>query len=136
MQQRWLALALGALMLGGCAFQNPKNTPILTTLDKHVQPESTGAKIGYGLFWVPAGVVCGLTDVFIAHPIQATGPAARATVDAMWNTKGQSFIQQTILFVPRVAFTPVVFVATWLFESAFDVPHPEKSPAPEQELSS
>jgi hypothetical protein len=131
MKPRWLLLSLVALTVGGCAFQNPKNTPILTALDEQVTPESTSAKVAYGIFWVPAGVACGLTDLLVAHPVQATVPAARRTGGAVWSTDGQSFVERSLLFLPRVAATPVVFTATWLFHCAFDMPPPAApSPAP------
>ena len=116
----WMVL-LAVVAAGGCACQHPKNTPLLTALDKAVQPETTGKQIAYGVVWVPAGLACGALDVCVIHPVQSLGLSARDMWRTVWADPKGSFAQQVFLFVPKVVATPVVFSMGWVAHSLFDI---------------
>jgi hypothetical protein len=115
-----------ALAAGGCAFNNPANTPLLTALDGAVQPESTAAKVALGPVFVPVGVTCGVLDICVVHPAQSVPRAASDAWRVVWKNAGGSFTQQSLLFVPRVVTTPVVFCFAWARRSLFDVNRPHR----------
>lgn len=126
MQARLLAVVLLALTLGGCAFTNPQNTPLLTALDEAVRPETTWGKIALGPIFVPVGVTCAVLDICVVHPLHAVGLGAEDTWQTLWMKPSDSFAERALLFVPKLAATPVVFGFCWLGESLFDL-RPQKT---------
>ena len=130
---RLLIPVLLALALGGCAFINPQNTPLLTTLDAAVKPDTAWSKIALGPVFVPVGVGCALLDIGVVHPLHSVWLAAVDTRDALWAKSSGSFAEQALMAVPKAAVTPVVFAFCWLGESLFDLRKPkadaERTPA-------
>ncbi len=129
MRVRMLGVLLAALVLGGCAFTNPVNTPLLTALDGVVQPGSTEAQIALGSVFVPVGVGCGALDVAVVHPIQSLGFAAEDTRRALWSEPADDFSEEVALAVPKALFTPVVYAFFWVGESLFDLRPQERKGA-------
>jgi len=121
MRIRILAAVLLALTLGGCAFTNPKNTPLLTALDGWVTPETTGEKVALAPVFVPVGMACGALDICVVHPVQAAGLAAGDTWKLLWSKPPDSFTEQLLEFVPKAVISPVVFSFCWVGRSLFDV---------------
>ena len=103
----------------GCAFTDPQNTPLLTKLDEHVQPETAGAKALLAPLFIPVGTGAALLDMFLLHPIQVVPASWRATCQMLWQSEHPVFLHRTMLFVPRAVVTPGVFVAQFLYRSAF-----------------
>ena len=126
MRIRLLGVALAALAVGGCAFTNPDNTPLLTLLDGALEPASTGAKVALAPVFIPVGVTCGALDIGVLHPIQSLGLAAEDTYAALWSQPEGPLGRQVALAFPKAAFTPVVYAACWLGESLFDL-HPRNA---------
>ncbi|MFW6107884.1 MAG: hypothetical protein ACOC70_01665 [bacterium] len=121
MRWRLAAAVLLLPLLGGCAFTNPKNTPLLTYLDNNVRPETRAEQIGLAPFTVPVGMACGALDIAVLHPIQAGGHAAADTWDILWARPGGAVSRQVLEFPLKAAGTPVVFAFIWLNRSLFDV---------------
>ena len=119
-------MALLVLLLGGCAFRNPRNTPLLTTLDKHVAPRTMAAKVALGLVFVPAGVTAGVLDIAAVHPAHSIVLGAEDTWKAVWAEPSGGFVEQSLMFLPKAAVTPVAFAFCWLGESLFDL-RPEEA---------
>ena len=117
-------VALLALVLGGCACANPKNTPLLTALDGLVKPETTGEKVALAPVFVPVGAACGALDIAVVHPLHSVLLAGEDTWRAVWAQPQGSFVERSIAFVPKAAVTPVVFAFCWLGESLFNVRDP------------
>jgi len=113
--------ALLALAISGCAFLNPANRPLLNALDEAVKPEATWAKIALGPVFVPTGVLCAVMDIAVAHPVQSVGFASAHTWRALWAQHRGPFAEQALLFVPKLAATPLVFTVVWLGDSVFDL---------------
>ncbi len=109
------------LALSGCAFNNPKNTPLLTALDGVMQPETTQSKVAWGVVFVPVGVAAGAADVLIIHPIQSIELAARDTWVVVWANPPGPPVRQAALFLPKLVLTPMVFGLRWFGNSLFDV---------------
>jgi len=123
--------AVLVLALGGCAFQNPRNTPILTALDRSVKPKTTTTQVALGVVFVPVGVVSGALDIAVVHPLRSIVLGGEDTWRAVWAEPSGTFAEQSLLFVPKAAVTPVVFAFCWLGESLFDLrpmPEGEKEP--------
>jgi len=130
MRTRFLTVTLAALCgAGGCALNNPDNTPLLTALDKEVAPRTTWGKISLGVVFVPVGAVCGVLDVAVVHPAHSVVLAAGQTWRDVWAARRETLGEQIAFFVPKVVFTPIVFAHRWIAYSLFDVPRPaEKKP--------
>lgn len=123
---RLFGITILACALGGCAFTNPDNTPLLTALDGAIQPESTWAKIAMGPVFVPVGVTCGVLDVAAVHPARALAFAGQDTWRVVWANPSGSFAQQAALALPKAVVTPVVYVFCWIGECLFDL-RPQKA---------
>jgi hypothetical protein len=125
----WRTLVLGcAVLAGGCACRNSANTPLLASLDRAVQPKTTGQRILYGIPLVPAATVAALVDIAVIHPARSLGYAAEVTRSALWTESAGTYTERTLVFVPKVLVTPVVYAGAWLVVSLFDLP-PQKEPA-------
>jgi len=117
------------LVLGGCAFTNPRNTPALSALDRAVRPETTLGKAALAPVFVPVGVACGALDICVLHPVRAAGYAAADTWRAVWADSRLSHTEQALLLVPKAAVSPVVFAFCWFGESFFNLrPDSAKEP--------
>lgn len=121
MRRRALLWGLLALAAGGCAFNDPANTPLLTALDKAVQPETTWGKISLGAVFVPVGAVCGVLDIAVVHPAHSLYLAGGRTRQDLWVAPDAKFGERALLFVPNLLLTPFVFGGHWLGYALFDL---------------
>jgi len=112
---------LFVIALGGCAWNNPANRPLLSALDEWVQPEGLGEKLLLGPIVVPAAVLCGALDIAVIHPLRSIVFGAEDTWRVLWAEPSGSFVERSLLFVARAAATPVVFAFCWFSESLFDL---------------
>jgi len=121
MSARLLVVAFVALTVSGCAFLNRANTPLLNALDEAVRPETTLAKVALGPIFVPAGVLCAALDIAVVHPVQSVGFAAAHTGRVLWTGQQGPLSERVLLFVPKLAATPLMFTVVWLADSVFDL---------------
>ena len=127
MRARWLLVLLAALAVGGCAFTNPQNTPLLTALDEAIEPGPVWAKAALGPVFVPVGVACGALDLAVVHPVHSIALGAADTWADVWADPQGSVMEEIALFVPKVAVTPLVFAHRWAGHSLFNIPRGEES---------
>ncbi len=116
-----LMLSFLAIGVAGCACRNPENTPLLTWLDDVVRPETTLEKSALCPVFVPVGTACVVLDVCVLHPIHAVMLGARDTWQIVWAGAKGSFVEQSLLFVPRIVASAPVFALCWFGETAFDI---------------
>ena len=127
------AFVVFAPLVAGCAFQNPKNTPLLTFLDQNLQPESRTAQVALAPVTVPLSVVGGALDIVVLHPIQAGGLAGVDTWNLIWAQPDKPFSQHLIEFPLKAVGTPIAFSVIWVGRTLFDVeqladPGPPREP--------
>ena len=140
---RTRALMLAVLTAGsGCAFMNPNNMPLLTSLSGSLDDEehSVLATTAVLVLGTPAAVV----DILLVHPVCVIDDAWRDTVYVvadMWKNPHGGIMTQAFMFLPKVVATPVVgvgnFALSWTTRATFDmreIPPLESEPeaAPEQ----
>lgn len=121
MMMRLVVVVAVASAVGGCAFTNPNNTPLLTALDDLVQPDSAWETVVMGPVFVPVGVACAALDIVVVHPARALVCAGQDTWRVVWAKPSGSFARQAALALPKLAVTPAVFVFAWAGESMFDL---------------
>ncbi|MDP6539174.1 MAG: hypothetical protein QF903_02505 [Planctomycetota bacterium] len=127
-------LAIGTLLLASsaCAFTNPDNTPLVTWSGEALGgPEApTATKIATA----PLAVALGVVDVVIAHPASVVDDAAKDAREWLWEVPVRGAATRSFLFLPRVALTPVLFSASWVARSMFNIPpHGWVAPPPTAE---
>ena len=109
--------------LSGCAVTQRENRLTLNALDRAAQESvitgSTTAKVVASPFAFAAGVTAGAIDLAVVTPARASVPAAADTNTYLWKDPQGSDLRQMMLFVPKVAATPVVFLTDWAFRSVF-----------------
>ena len=122
--QRLALIALSvALLLPGCAWQNPDNRRLWNAFEKHWVPEDDTSFYLALPLTVPAGVVAILLDVVIVHPASIVGDAWQsATVqwdDIDWQDE---YWFQTGVAPFRGVITVLHFVGELVGRSFFDIP--------------
>ncbi len=118
-----LSLIMVALVLGSlnsCAFTNPKNTPLVTGVDKALGGEDKDGWLSIAA--IPLALPLGLVDVTIVHPVQVVDDAAQDTWDLLWEHNVQGAAMRSFLFFPRVTLTPIIFTGDWVGRALFDIP--------------
>jgi len=137
------ALLLAVLTAGsGCAFTNPENMRLLTSLSAALDDEehSVPATAALLVLGTPAAIL----DIFLVHPVCVIDDVWRDTVDVvgdMWENPQGGLTTQAFLFLPKVVATPVVgvgnFLLSWVMRATFDLreippldPEPEPEPVP------
>lgn len=118
-----MAMLLCTGGLSACAVTKSENRLVLNSLDRAVQDsfiaDSTAAKVAVAPIVLPVGVTAGLIDMALVTPARAAVPAAADTNSYLWKDPQGSDLRQMMLFLPKVAATPVVFVSDWAFRSVF-----------------
>ncbi|WP_039948270.1 hypothetical protein [Leptospira fainei] len=117
-------LILSCIIIFGssCAVFNRNNTPLIVGVEKHLVPEKPVPKIIAAPFYISVGLLAGLLDLFIVHPIMRIPNAYRDTVSILWTPRPENRYVTRMAFLPfSILLTPVVFSGDLLFRSAFDV---------------
>lgn len=109
------------LVFASCAFMKQENRPVTTALDGIIQPKTTATKVALAPLVVPLGFVTLAADVVIVHPLTTIPDDAKDTYEILWENPSGGIVQQTFLLLPKLAFTPIVFVGDFLIRSLFDV---------------
>ncbi|EQA45706.1 hypothetical protein LEP1GSC050_2448 [Leptospira broomii serovar Hurstbridge str. 5399] len=105
-----------------CAIFNRNNTPLIVRVEKHLVPEKPVPKIIAAPFYIPVGLLAGLLDLFIVHPIMRIPNAYQDTISILWTPRPENRYVTRMAFLPfSVLLTPVIFSGDLLFRSAFDV---------------
>ncbi|MEZ5964162.1 MAG: hypothetical protein R3F56_09980 [Planctomycetota bacterium] len=112
-----------AIVAGGCAWSNPANRPVWNAFEAHVVPDGDAAFYATLPLTVPTGFAAILLDTVVVHPLQVVDDAAGDAADE-W--KGldwrQHYYTELGLLPVRAAWTPCVFVGSWLGRICFDIP--------------
>ena len=120
----FVVLLVCCTMVGGCAIADRNNRLLLNSLDNAMQgtaiTNSTAGKIVAAPLAVPAGVVAGMLDMAVVTPARAVSPAWKDTSKYLWENPQGSDMRQMMLFVPKVAATPLMFSGDWAFRSVFE----------------
>lgn len=121
---RFSALILGVAQVAGCAFLNRNNTPTFNLVEKHLWPESKGAREAAFPFIFPIGFIAVMADAFIVHPATVIDDAAADTLNALWDDLDfdEKYMTEMAVLPWRTVSTPIVFVACFMGRSAFDIP--------------
>lgn len=118
-----MALLLYSGTLSACAVMNKENRIVMNSLDNAVEgsfiTSSTTAKVLAAPLALPVGMTAGLIDMTVVTPARATVPAAEDTNSYLWKDPQGSDLRQMMLFMPKVAATPVVFISDWAFRAVF-----------------
>jgi hypothetical protein len=118
-----LVLLLYSGTLSACAVMNKENRIVLNSLDNAAEGSfitgSTTAKVVAAPIALPVGMTAGLIDMAVVTPVRATVPAAADTNSYLWKDPQGSDLRQMMLFMPKVAATPIVFISDWAFRSVF-----------------
>lgn len=116
-----IALTSGVMSAcSGCAiFVDQANRRTLNLLDEKVRFESTTAKVAAAPVFIAVGLAAGLTDAVIVHPLVSIRPAYDDTSETVWENPQGSEFRQAMIFLPKVAATPLVFVGDWALRVLF-----------------
>ena len=115
-------MALGLSVLStcsGCAIFNKDNRRTLNLLDDKVQFESTAGKVVGAPLFIPIGLASGLADAVVVHPVVSLPEAYDDTSDVVWENPEGSDFRQAMIFIPKIAVTPLVFVGDWALRVLF-----------------
>ncbi|MCB1165490.1 MAG: hypothetical protein KDK33_05020 [Leptospiraceae bacterium] len=125
----WLLLAV---LFSQCAVFDRKNTILINAVEEHMVPETQPAKLFLALIYIPVGLVAGVGDAFVLHPLRMIPYAIDDTNDALWEFSDDTgYVTHAGSVVYRGLLSPVVFTGAWLFRSAFITDWDEETEEPE-----
>jgi len=88
--------------------------PTLEWLDERLpEPDSSVGSVALGVAVLPIAVPAGIIDTFLANPFLVAPDAWDSTHDLVWKDPQGTLFYQSALFLPKIAFTPIVFAFTW-----------------------
>jgi hypothetical protein len=121
----WLIPALA--LCCSCAFSNRENRHLVPWVEEHMVPESTGGRILAAPVVLPVGIVAGILDAFIFHPITVIDDAYRDTAELVWHDFGTGYVTSSGVLPFKTIATPIVFTFSFLGRAMFDTPPNENT---------
>lgn len=109
------------LGFSNCAVFNRNNTPLVVKVEENLVPEDTGKKILAAPLFIPLGLVAGILDLFIVHPIIRIPDAFNDTISLLWTPRGNGYVTNMGFLPISVVLTPIVFTLDLLARSSFDI---------------
>lgn len=109
-------ILLTASAFAACAAFQKDNTPLISAVEDHLVPENQPAKTLAAPLYLTAGVVGGIIDVFIYHPVSQIPEAFSDTRDVLFDINAGYYTDWGSLPV-RFGFSPVFFSFVWLARS-------------------
>lgn len=117
--------------LASCAIFDRRNTILVNAVEEHMVPETQPAKLLLSPIYLPVGLMAGVLDAFIVHPIRMIPRAVDDTGDALWEFSDETgYVTHAGSIVYRAGFSPVFFSFAWLARSAFAGPAADDVEAP------
>lgn len=104
------------LFMISCAAFRKDNTPLISAVEDNLVPESQPAKTLTAPFYLTAGVVGGIIDVFVIHPVSEIPESYHDTKDALFDIEA-GYYTDWGSFPVRLGFSPVFFSLVWLARS-------------------
>ena len=127
--RRFLLIAVLGLTCSSCAFMNRRNLPLVNLHRKYLVPENTTMQWVMSPVLLPTGLLAGVTDVVIVHPVSVMGDAWFQTTAAVWEPTERGYVTESALLPLRAVATPPLWTLNWVSRSIFDVSRWPPSPA-------
>ena len=106
--------------VSSCAVFDRRNTILVNAVEEHMVPETQPSRLLLAPIYIPVGLMAGVLDAFVVHPVRMIPEALKDTDDALWEFSDESgYVTHAGSIVYRGAFSPVFFAAVWLARSAF-----------------
>ncbi len=107
-------LASAALCLAlSCTVMEPGGHPLLTALDEVIQPESAGGRVALAAPALVLGSAALAIDAGVWNPLGAIFPAWLDTLESLWGPSDRGPFTQSLLFGPKVGWTPAHWAGRW-----------------------
>ena len=127
--RRFLLIAALGLACSSCAFMNRQNLPLVNLHRKYLVPDNTAMQWAMSPALLPSGLVAGVADVVLVHPVSVMDDAWFQTASAVWEPAGRGYVTECALFPLRSVATPPFWALNWMSRSIFDIPRWPPSPA-------
>ncbi|MEZ6036605.1 MAG: hypothetical protein R3F29_03940 [Planctomycetota bacterium] len=119
---RRAALLCALPLLGAaCAMANGDRRRVLNALDGNLTPSSATGRWLLSPVALPVGVVAGVADAVVVHPLSQIDDAWLDTIDLLWTSHGDTPLRRAVLIPVAAVATPLVFVGDWLGRAVFDI---------------
>ena len=96
-----------------CTVLEPEGHPLLSMLDNVIQPESTSARVAWAAPALVLGSAAVLIDAGVWNPLLAVQPAWSDTLESLWGPSDGSPFKQSLLFGPKVCWSPAHWAGHW-----------------------
>ena len=134
MCSRMFSCVVLVLALANCAAFNRKNTPLVALVEERLVPEKMPAKVLTAPLYIPVGMVGGILDVFLVHPVMEMPRAWDDMVDLFW-TGDAGYVTAMGSLPVRTALSPVWFTLDVFVRSALDFNRNEPPAPPDSGLT-
>ncbi|MCC5815229.1 MAG: hypothetical protein JJT78_10765 [Leptospira sp.] len=137
--RKFISLSIPILIISiftttsSCALFQKKNLRLTTAVEENLVPEESPWKLIAAPLYIPVGIVAGLLDVFVVHPIAVVPDAATDTIDVLWTPKGLGYYTQMGAIPFSLLATPPFFALAWSYHWLFE--DRSRSQEPEMKLS-
>jgi len=105
------------LLAGGCAILAEDNRRLLNGMDASLSPPTPAGRAALAPLALPAGLLAGVLDAVVIHPVTAADEAWGDTVELLWTPEDESRLRRAVLTPFMAAATPPVLAGSWLRRS-------------------
>ena len=116
-----LALALVGVCGSSCAIGNEERRRVLNYLDANWAPDSEGGRWLVSPVALPVGLIAGVADAVVVHPLSQVDDAWGDTVEFLWEFDRDDQFRNVLMTPLSAVATPVVFGVDWLGRAIFDI---------------
>ncbi|HEB53484.1 MAG TPA: hypothetical protein ENI87_09545 [bacterium] len=116
-----VALALVGVLGSSCAIGNEERRRVLNYLDANWAPSSEGGRWLASPVALPVGLLAGVADAVVVHPLSQIDDAWGDTVEFLWEFDRDDQFRNVLMTPLSAVATPVVFGVDWLGRAIFDI---------------
>jgi hypothetical protein len=108
-----------------CALFEKKNLRLIYAVEDHLVPEDKTLKVVTAPLYIPVGLVGGVLDVFLIHPLAVIPDSVEDTIETVWIPHEKPGYVTRMGSIPFLTLlTPIYFTLSWtnhwLFKSSDD----------------
>lgn len=109
-----------SFIIFNCSVLNKKNLILVNAVEENLIPQKSPMKYFAAPLYIPLGILGGILDVFLVHPIRVLPTAANHTIDGLWVSKEKGYVTKMGAIPFLTIATPVYFSIDWMYHAFGD----------------
>ncbi len=103
-----------------CSVLNKKNLVLVNAVEENLIPDEAPAKYYAAPIYIPLGIIGGMIDVFVIHPIRVIPASVNQTIDKLWVSDEKGYVTRMGSIPFLTIATPIFFTFDWMFRAFGD----------------